>query len=379
MLHLSRRLRQYFEAHPIKVITDQPIKQILDKLEVSGKLAKYAVELGAYNIVYVPRNAIKRQVLADFLNETPVGTKHMEIYSLVNEDANLEEWTIYTDGASSLKGVGAGLVLVDPAGVEYTYAIHLNFPSTNNEAEYEALLTDSKLVACQLNREFVTSSEGITKYLTKAREHVALFKKFSIQNIPRKQNQKADVLSKLASVTFNHLTKEILVEVLNAKFVGAKEISTIVEEEGDNLMTPIVKCLEKGIWPKDEKEARNLRMKISQYVMEEGVLFKKSYLAPMLKCVGPLQANYVIREVHEGAYRMHSGPRVIVTDNETQLVNDPFKSWCEKLKIKQMHTAVAHPQDNGLVERANKSLMHGLKARLGRERVGWVDELPNLL
>ncbi|GJX78212.1 reverse transcriptase domain-containing protein [Tanacetum coccineum] len=44
-----------------------------------------------------------------------------------------------------------------------------------------------------------------------------------------------------------------------------------------------------------------------------------------------------------------------------------------------MNTAVAHPQANGLVERANKSLMHDLKARLGRERVGWVDELPNIL
>ncbi|GJZ92831.1 reverse transcriptase domain-containing protein [Tanacetum coccineum] len=145
MLHLSRRLRQYFEAHPIKVITDQPIKQIIDKLEVSGKLAKYAVELGAYNIVYDPRNAIKGHVLADFLNETPVGTKHMDICSLVNEEANLEEWTIYTDGASSLKGVGVGLVLVDLAGVEYTYAIHLNFPSTNNEAEYEALLAGLRI------------------------------------------------------------------------------------------------------------------------------------------------------------------------------------------------------------------------------------------
>nr|GEY47585.1 reverse transcriptase domain-containing protein [Tanacetum cinerariifolium] len=71
--------------------------------------------------------------------------------------------------------------------------------------------------------------------------------------------------------------------------------------------------------------------------------------------------------------------RVIVTDNETELVNDPFKSWCEKWKIKQMNTAVAHPRANGLVKRANKSLMHGLKARLGKERIGWVDELSNIL
>ncbi|GJU35189.1 reverse transcriptase domain-containing protein, partial [Tanacetum coccineum] len=109
LLHLSRRLRRYFGAHPIKVITDQPIKKILNKLKASGKLSKYAVELGAYNITYIPWNAIKGQVLADFLNEVPVGTIHLEICSLTN-DENPEEWTLFTDGASSLKEVGTGLV-----------------------------------------------------------------------------------------------------------------------------------------------------------------------------------------------------------------------------------------------------------------------------
>ena len=69
-------------------------------------------------------------------------------------------------------------------------------------------------------------------------------------------------------------------------------------------------------------------------------------------------------------------PGIIVTDNGTNFVNDPLKGWCEKLKIKQINTVVAHPQANGLVERANKSLMHGIKTRLGRERSGWVHELP---
>ncbi|GJZ29125.1 reverse transcriptase domain-containing protein [Tanacetum coccineum] len=157
----------------------------------------------------------------------------------------------------------------------------LNFASTNNKAEYEALLVglriaekmkvkvlkvkvDSKLVACQLKGEFVASSEGMARYLAKAKELTTLFSKFSIENIPRNQNQKADVLSKLASVAFNHLTKELLVEVLNKKSVEAKEISAIVEEEEDNWMTPIVKCLKEGVWLKDENEARALRMKISE-------------------------------------------------------------------------------------------------------------------
>ncbi|GJY25609.1 reverse transcriptase domain-containing protein [Tanacetum coccineum] len=201
LLHLSRRLRRYFEAHPIKLITDQPIRQILNKLEVSEKLAKYAVELGAYNITYVPRNAVKGQVLADFLNEILVGIKHMEICSLAGEESS-EEWTLFTDGASSLKGACAGLILIDPARIEYTYAIRLNFASTNNEAEYEALLAglriaekmkvkafkvkvDYKLVAFQLKGEFVASSEGMAKYLAKAKELTASFRKFSIENVPQ--------------------------------------------------------------------------------------------------------------------------------------------------------------------------------------------------
>ncbi|GJW09937.1 reverse transcriptase domain-containing protein [Tanacetum coccineum] len=72
-------------------------------------------------------------------------------------------------------------------------------------------------------------------------------------------------------------------------------------------------------------------------------------------------------------------PRIIVTDNGAQLVNDPFKSWCGRFEIQQMNMAVAHLQANGLVERANRSLMEGIKTCLGREKAGWVDELLNVL
>ncbi|GKE01536.1 reverse transcriptase domain-containing protein [Tanacetum coccineum] len=89
-------------------------------------------------------------------------------------------------------------------------------------------------------------------------------------------------------------------------------MNAIVEEKEDNWMTPIIRCLEEGIWPKDDNEARALRMKINQYVMEEGIMFKKSYLSLMLRCVGPLQANYIIREVYEGACGIHAGAQSMV-------------------------------------------------------------------
>ncbi|GKA56032.1 reverse transcriptase domain-containing protein [Tanacetum coccineum] len=122
LLHMSRRLRR--------------------------KLSKYLVELGAYNITYEPRNVIKGQVLADFLSEAPVGTPIGEFFrlpaKLPNKD-DVERWTLFTDGTSNIKGSGAGLVLVSPSGVEFTYALRLNFTSTNNEEKYEALLAGLRM------------------------------------------------------------------------------------------------------------------------------------------------------------------------------------------------------------------------------------------
>ncbi|GJW99393.1 reverse transcriptase domain-containing protein [Tanacetum coccineum] len=184
LIHMTRKLRRYFEAHLIKVITDQPIKNILNNTETFGKLAKYAVQLGAYNITFMPRNAVKGQVLADFLSKTPKGEK--------------EEL------------IGTGLVLIGPSGIEYTYALRLTFPSTNNEAAYEALLAglriawqmnisnievkvDSKLVASQINGSYEASKDSMIKYLAKSNEYASRFKSFSIENIPRNNGiKKAD-------------------------------------------------------------------------------------------------------------------------------------------------------------------------------------------
>ncbi|GJZ24387.1 reverse transcriptase domain-containing protein [Tanacetum coccineum] len=168
LIHMTRRLRRYFEAHPVKVIMDQPIKNILNNTKTSGKLSKYAVELGAYNITFIPRNAVKGQVLVDFLSEVPEGEKE-ELYfrmpEVPLEKDDTESWTLFTDGASSPKGSGAGLVLIGPSGIEYTYALRLTFPSTNNEAN-------------QINGSYEASKDSMIKYLAKEKEYASGFKSF---------------------------------------------------------------------------------------------------------------------------------------------------------------------------------------------------------
>ncbi|GJS31753.1 reverse transcriptase domain-containing protein [Tanacetum coccineum] len=194
---------------------------------------------------------------------------------------------------------------------------------------------DSKLVACHLNGEFVASIKGMTKYLTKAKE---------------------------------------------------QEVNMIIGEEGDNWMTPIIRCLEEGIWPENENEARTLRMKISQYVMKEEVLFKKSYTFedtlnihrvsmvvlpmgpryPRTPSKRPRKLKFIIMAIDYFTKSMEAKPLAKTTCKEVKKF--VWENIVCRFKIKQMNTTVAHPQANGLVKRANKSLMHGLKARLGRER-----------
>ena len=65
----SRKLRPYFQAHAVEVLTDQPLRRILDKPEQSSRLAIWAVELGQFVITYKPRIYIKGQAVTDFIAE----------------------------------------------------------------------------------------------------------------------------------------------------------------------------------------------------------------------------------------------------------------------------------------------------------------------
>ena len=65
----SRKLRHYFQAHIINVLIDDPLKKAINKLEAVGRLIQLAIKLNKFDVRYQPRNAIKAQVLADFITE----------------------------------------------------------------------------------------------------------------------------------------------------------------------------------------------------------------------------------------------------------------------------------------------------------------------
>ncbi|GKA89477.1 reverse transcriptase domain-containing protein [Tanacetum coccineum] len=183
--------------------------------------------------------------------------------------------------------------------MEFPYALRFRFDATNNEAEYEALIdglriaeqmgvknlqenVDSRLVANQVNGTYIAKEADMIRYLEKVRTLTSSFKAFSIRQVPRSENKKADALSKIASTSFAHLSKQ----------------------------------LAEGTLPADVKKAR---------------------------------------------------------------ADNPFKDWCEKLCIRQHFAYVKHPQTNGLVERENRSLGEGIKARLDARSKNWMEELPYVL
>ena len=77
-----------------------------------------------------------------------------------------------------------------------------------------------------------------------------------------------------------------------------------VESEG-NWMTPIVSYLKDGRLLEGKDEARKLKVRSARYVLMEEVLYKRGFSQPYLRCLAPEKANYVLREVHEGACGNH--------------------------------------------------------------------------
>ncbi|GAV58523.1 hypothetical protein CFOL_v3_02056 [Cephalotus follicularis] len=132
----AKKLRPYFQAHTIKVLTDKPLKQVLAKPDTLGRLIKWSVELGEYDVKFEARPAIKSQVLADFVGyNTPT--------ECIEENPSESEkgiWKLSVDGSSCVTVSEAGLVLTSPDGWTLEYALRFKFKTTNNEAEWEALI-----------------------------------------------------------------------------------------------------------------------------------------------------------------------------------------------------------------------------------------------
>ncbi|XP_017416614.2 uncharacterized protein LOC108327419 [Vigna angularis] len=348
------------------------------------------------------------------------------------------------DGSSGKKGGGAGIILEGPDGLVIEQAITFNFPASNNQAEYEALIAglslarelavdrlecqmDSKLVVGHVNGTYKVKDNQLLRYFHKAQSLLRNFVEVNVIHVPREQNARADLLSKLAHSKERAQLSSIIKLTLD---------SPVVEAFVTNLSTPTTDWRQhiKDLMEKqDNGDSISVvdSKRIARFVCIGDDLYRRGYGTPLLKCISEEEANYVLRELHTGICGLHSGkrtmrarvlragyywptldhdcetfieaeplsvisaqrvqkfiwrlicrfglPKKIITDNGRQFVERKLEDFLSQLGIQHVTSSIEHPQTNGQAEAANKAILTELKKRLGEAKGLWLEELPEVL
>ncbi|XP_072088150.1 uncharacterized protein [Arachis hypogaea] len=350
---------------------DQAIRQVLQKPDLVGRMMTWAIKLSQYDFQYEPRHAIKAQVMANFLVEV-TGNPH-EVPST--------RWKPHVDRASNQTFGGAGIILEIPIEVVYEQSIKFEFPVSNNQAEYEALIgvlllarevgatkvevcSDSQVVTSQINGMYQARDFLLQKYLKKVKKMSEEFYEVAVQHIPRERNTKADLLSKLAS-TKPGMGNRSLIQGL------VKEPTVILHiTQTANIlswMDPITDFLEKGKLPDDDKAAKALRREVKYLIVAIDHYTKWVEAEPLASISSANCRRFMWRQV----ISRFGVPEVVVLDNGTQFTDKKFREFLDGLGIKQKFSSVKQPQTNGQVEAANKVILQGLKKQLDQKKGAW--------
>ncbi|XP_034673387.1 uncharacterized protein LOC117904737 [Vitis riparia] len=419
----AQKLRPYFQAHPVVVLTDQPLFNILHKLDLTGRMLQWAIELSEYGIEFQPRLSMKGQV----------------------------------DGASQSSGSGVGPLLQSPTGEQLEQAIRLGFPASNNEAEYEVILSrldlalalsasrlrvysDSQLVVRHVQEEYEAKDERMARYLTKVKDILQRFAEWTIEKIKRTENGRADALASIAASL--PIKEAILLPIhvqTNPSVVETSTCNTIEanQADGQDWTETIIRYLQAGTLPEEPKQAHKTQVQAARFILIGGHLYNRSFIGPYLRCLDHSEALYVLAELHEGVCGNHSGgrslahrahsqgyywptmrkdavayvkskwveakayasikdkdvtkfvwkniiyrfgiPQTIIADNDPQFDSITFRNFCSELNIQNLYSTPRYPQSNGKAEATNKTLITALKKRREQAKGKWVEKLPGVL
>ncbi|PKI52181.1 hypothetical protein CRG98_027424, partial [Punica granatum] len=252
-------------------------------------ISKWRCQLMEYDIEYVPRTSVKEQAIADHLAEfpieddTPINSDFPDEGILqVDSEENKFAWRMYFDGAINSTGSGIGAVLISPDGRYYPVAAKVDFPCTNNVAEYEACIIglqaaidfkvkelevfgDSMLTIFQTLGQRKTNDAKLVPYHEYLAEN---FKKISFTYTLRIKNQFADALARLASMV--SITKENLIEPLEIKIAkGPAHCDAIEATDEQPWYEDIKHFLQTGQYPTftNRRDKKTLRRLVAHYFM----------------------------------------------------------------------------------------------------------------
>jgi ribonuclease HI len=357
-----RKLRHYFESHPVTVVSSFPLGEIIQSREASGRIAKWAVEIMGETISFAPRKAIKSQVLVDFVAEW-VDTQ------LPTAPIQPELWTMFFDGSLMKTGVGAGLLFISPLGKHLRYVLRLHFPASNNVAEYEALVNglriaielgvrrldargDSQLVIDQVMKNSHCRDPKMEAYCDEVRCLEDKFYGLKLNHIARRYNETADELAKIASgrttVPPDVFSRDLHQPPIKTDDTPEPEAPSAQPEapsaqsevpsarpevpsapEGEalrvkgeqsevapnqNWQTPYLQYLHQGELPLDQAEARRVARRAMSFVLlgDGKELYHRSPSGILQRCISIAEGQELLQEIHSGACGHHTAPRTLV-------------------------------------------------------------------
>ncbi|CAM8886700.1 unnamed protein product [Rhodiola kirilowii] len=332
-----QKLRHYMQAHTIHVVSKaDPIKYILSRPVLSGRLAKWAVLLKQYDLVFVPQKATKGQAIADFFTDHPVPAEWEFSINLPGEDIFyvdvLPPWQMFFDGA------GAGVVFVSPENHLLPFSFTLTQLCSNNMAEYQALLLglqmarqisidkmdiygDSQLVINQVLGDYEVRKDDLIPYHRHATQLLNEFDSISIGHVPRSANKLADALTNLAANLALGAEETMSIPVCNRWVVPPleeneknMESSNVVyayEIEREDWRQPIIDFLDHQKLPADPRHKIEIRRRAPRLIHYKGTLYRRSFLEQWLRCLSEEEAVEVMQEAHAGICGAHqSGPKL---------------------------------------------------------------------
>ncbi|XP_075655237.1 uncharacterized protein LOC142625473 [Castanea sativa] len=314
----SCKLKPYFQAHTIVVLIEKSLRRAMSSLKAAERMALWAIELSQFDVQYLRRTVIKGQVITDFI---------VEFTNMESQwPKEPSHWSIHTDGSSNKHAGRIGVVLHSLKGDKIECMVQLDFPTTNKEAEYEALVAgldltkavgatsvivyyDSQVVTSQVNSDYECKGERMKKFMDQVRKCISKLQARFFQ-IPREENEQANHVAKAASAKYMPLPGKVL---------SFFQISPLIDDVGvqevnseSNWATPIVSYLKDGKLPNGKEAARKLKVQAAQFVLIKDILYKRGFSRPYLRCLSPEEVDYVMREVHKGICGNHSGSRSLV-------------------------------------------------------------------
>ncbi|KAK2382471.1 hypothetical protein QL285_070004 [Trifolium repens] len=431
------KLKHYIKLVDVYVYSHfDVIKHMLTKPMLHSRIGKWALALTEYSLTYKPLRAVKGQIVADFIVDH-------SLVEMPQEYVDMEPWILYFDGSKHKHGTGIGILIISPTKVPTKFKYKINGLCSNNEAEYEALITgleilkdlgaknikirgDSELVLKQLTQEYKCVKEHLTKYFVIASSLLDCFDHVDIEHIPRLENQEANDLAQIASgykMSKEKLTqlieikeKMVLQEPISEqlsmpKLVGA---DTIPQEEIENIHDKLeifaIDNLSDGDWRKPIVEyqrhsgiqhvpASELHSIIKPWPFrgwaldligeikpassknQRYILVGIDYFTNWIEAI-PLpnvDQEAVINFIQNHIIYRFGIPETITTDQGSVFTGRKMQEFAQEIGFRLLTSTPYYAQANGQVEAFNKIIINLIRKHIAQKPRNWHKTLDQVL